>query len=177
MNQNFYIDSFPYEIELTARVCHENARQLLESITDEISIDEFAILDTLTARSGLSQADLARLILKGKAHTGRFLISLEEKGFIERHIEEKNGKLIKVSDVTPKGKKLYNDIVERFKPAVEKFDKIAGAQHTVHHFEIGYNAPKTIEHRVENKALQRCFGVARRSRHTLDNGVENLFNT
>ena len=125
MNQNFYIDSFPYEIELTARVCHENARQLLESITDEISIDEFAILDTLTARSGLSQADLARLILKGKAHTGRFLISLEEKGFIERHIEEKNGKLIKVSDVTPKGKKLYNDIVERFKPAVEKFNKIA----------------------------------------------------
>lgn len=124
MNQKFYIDSFPYEIELTARVCHENARQLLESITDEISIDEFAILDTLTARSGLSQADLARLILKGKAHTGRFLISLEEKGFIERHIEEKNGKLIKVSDVTPKGKKLYNDIVERFKPAVEKFDKI-----------------------------------------------------
>ena len=78
MNQKFYIDSFPYEIELTARVCHENARQLLESITDEISIDEFAILDTLTARSGLSQADLARLILKGKAHTGRFLISLEE---------------------------------------------------------------------------------------------------
>ena len=91
---------------------------------DHFQYDEFTVLDTLTARSGLSQADLARLILKGKAHTGRFLISLEEKGFIERHIEEKNGKLIKVSDVTPKGKKLYNYIVERFKPAVEKFDKI-----------------------------------------------------
>lgn len=124
MKHSYYIDSFPYEIELTARVCHENARQLIESFTDKVSIDEFTVLDTLIARPGLSQADLARLILKGKAHTGRFLMSLEDKGFIERHIEEKNGKLIKVSSVTPKGKKLYNGVIERFKPAVEKFDKI-----------------------------------------------------
>ncbi len=124
MKHSYYIDSFPYEIELTARVCHENARQLIESFTDEVSIDEFTVLDTLIARPGLSQADLARLILKGKAHTGRFLMSLEDKGFIERHIEEKNGKLIKVSDVTPKGEKLYNSVIERFKPAVEKFDSI-----------------------------------------------------
>lgn len=124
MKHSYYIDSFPYEIELTARVCHENARQLIESFTDKVSIDEFTVLDTLIARPGLSQADLARLILKGKAHTGRFLMSLEDKGFIERHIEEKNGKLIKVSDVTPKGKKLYNSVMERFKPAVEKFDSI-----------------------------------------------------
>lgn len=124
MKHSYYIDSFPYEIELTARVSHENARQLIESFTDKVSIDEFTVLDTLIARPGLSQADLARLILKGKAHTGRFLMSLEDKGFIERHIEEKNGKLIKVSDVTPKGKKLYNSVMERFKPAVEKFDSI-----------------------------------------------------
>ena len=124
MKHSYYIDSFPYEIELTARVCHENARQLIESFTDKVSIDEFTVLDTLIARPGLSQADLARLILKGKAHTGRFLMSLEDKGFIERHIEEKNGKLIKVSSVTPKGKKLYNGVIERLKPAVEKFDSI-----------------------------------------------------
>ena len=124
MKHSYYIDSFPYEIELTARVCHENARQLIESFTDKVSIDEFTVLDTLIARPGLSQADLSRLILKGKAHTGRFLMSLEDKGFIERHIEEKNGKLIKVSDVTPKGKKLYHSVIERFKPAVEKFDSI-----------------------------------------------------
>lgn len=124
MKHSYYIDSFPYEIELTARVCHENARQLIESFTDEVSIDEFTVLDTLIARPGLSQADLARLILKGKAHTGRFLMSLEDKGFIERHIEEKNGKLIKVSCVTPKGKTLYNSVIEHFKPAVEKFDSI-----------------------------------------------------
>lgn len=100
----FYIDSFPYEIELTARVCHENARRLFESCTSEISLDEFTVLDTLIAKSGLSQADLARLILKGKAHTGRFLMALEDKGIIERHVEERDGKLIKVATVTKKDK-------------------------------------------------------------------------
>ena len=83
MVKKFYIESFPYEVELTARICHENAKRLLESYTDEVSIDEFSILDTIVARPGLSQADLARLVLKGKAHTGRFIMSLEEKGFVD----------------------------------------------------------------------------------------------
>lgn len=124
MNGMFYIDSFPYEIELTARVCHENAKLLLESVTNEVTIDEFTVLDTLIARPNLSQADLSRLILKGKAHTGRFLMSLEEKGFITRRVVERGGKLIKVSDVTDKGHKLYTSIVEDFRPSVEKFEKV-----------------------------------------------------
>lgn len=128
MEQRFYIDSFPYEIELTARLCHENAKKLLESCTNEVSIDEFTVLDTLIARPGLSQADLARLILKGKAHTGRFLMALEDKGLVERHIEERNGKLIKVSDVTKKGKALYDVIITKFRPAIEKFDSVVSKE-------------------------------------------------
>jgi len=122
--KQFYIDSFPYEIELTARICHENARQLLEKYTKEVTIDEFTLLDTIIARPDQSQADLARMILKGKAHTGRFLMSLEEKGLVERRICERDGKLIKVSIVTAKGKKLYDKTVENFRPAIEKFEKI-----------------------------------------------------
>lgn len=124
MDKKFYIDSFPYEIELTARICHENAKRLLENCTKEVSIDEFTVIDTLIARPGLSQADLARLILKGKAHTGRFLMALEEKGLVERHIEERDGKLIKVSDVTPKGHALYEKVIAKFEPAVAEFDKV-----------------------------------------------------
>lgn len=124
MEKKFYIDSFPYEIELTARICHENAKRLLERCTKEISIDEFTVIDTLIARPGLSQADLARLILKGKAHTGRFLMSLEAKGLVERHIEERDGKLIKVSDITEKGSALYENILSKFKPAMNEFHKV-----------------------------------------------------
>ncbi len=124
MAGKFYIDSFPYEIELTARICHENAKQLFEQITDEVNIDEFAVLDTLLARPNLSQADLSRLILKGKAHTGRFLMALEEKGLISRHVEERGGKLIKVSVATEKGHALYSEIVDKFSPTIEEFNKV-----------------------------------------------------
>lgn len=124
MDKRFYIDSFPYEIELTARICHENAKRLLENCTKEVSIDEFTVIDTLIACPGLSQADLARLILKGKAHTGRFLMALEKKGLVERHIEERDGKLIKVSTVTSKGHALYDEVIPKFKPAITEFDKI-----------------------------------------------------
>ncbi|MGN0031318.1 MAG: MarR family winged helix-turn-helix transcriptional regulator [Candidatus Gastranaerophilaceae bacterium] len=122
--QKFYIDSLPYEIELTARICHENARRLLEQLTDEVSIDEFTVLDTIIARPDLSQADLARIILKGKAHTGRFLMSLENKGFIERKVLERGGKLIKMSVVTDKGRIFYENVVKDFQAQTAKAEQI-----------------------------------------------------
>lgn len=124
MKDKFYINSLPYEIELTARICHENAKKFLESITDELSIDEFAVLDTIIAKPNLSQADLARIILKGKAHTGRFLMSLEDKGFVERHVEERGGKLIKVSVVTLEGLDLYNKIIDKMAPSIKSIQDV-----------------------------------------------------
>jgi len=118
----YYINSFPYEVELTARLCHENARRLLEKITTDITIDEFTVLDTVIAKPGLSQADLARLILKGKAHTGRFLMALEDKGLVERHVEERGGKLIKVASATDYGYNLYKDILSKLKPSIKAFE-------------------------------------------------------
>lgn len=50
-------------------------------------------------------------------------MSLEEKGLIERHVEERGGKLIKVSGVTEKGYMLYKDITENFKPSIKKFQE------------------------------------------------------
>jgi len=128
MARKFYIESFPYEIELTARICHESAKRLLESFTTELSIDEFSVLDTIVARPGLSQADLARLVLKGKAHTGRFIMSLEDKGFVERHVEERDGKLIKVAVVTDKGMDLYQKILQNMSPVIKHFESIVAEE-------------------------------------------------
>ncbi len=59
---------------------------------------------------------------------------------------------------------------------VEKFHIVARAQRAVHHFEIGDNAAKTVEHRIENKALQRCVGVALWRRNAFYYGIENRLN-
>lgn len=140
--KRYYIDSLPYEIELTARLCHENARRILEQYTDTISIDEFTVLDTIVAKPDLSQADLARIILKGKAHTGRFLMSLEDKGLVKRHVLDRDGKLIKVSVVTEKGMTLYNDLIQGFRPHVEQFEKLISEEEVV---SIVYNLQKLRE--------------------------------
>jgi DNA-binding MarR family transcriptional regulator len=121
MDVKYYINSFAYEIEQTARICHEAAKKVLETYTKEVSIDEFSLLDTIIAKPKSSQADLARLILKGKAHTGRFLISLEEKKLIKRQIEERDGKLIKIAVVTTEGLDLYNRILDNIRPKMDKF--------------------------------------------------------
>jgi DNA-binding MarR family transcriptional regulator len=121
MEVKYYINSFAYEIEQTARICHEAAKKVLETYTKEISIDEFSLLDTIIAKPKSSQADLARLILKGKAHTGRFLTSLEEKKLIKRQIEERDGKLIKIAVVTKEGLDLYNKILDSIRPKMDKF--------------------------------------------------------
>ncbi len=124
VKNRYYIDSLPYEVELTARLCHENAKRLLEQYTDKITIDEFTVMDTIIARPNLSQADLARIILKGKAHTGRFLMSLEAKGYVERKVLERGGKLIKISVLTDSGMALYNEIVAKFRPQIAKFEQL-----------------------------------------------------
>lgn len=124
MSNKYYLESFPYEIELTARICHESAKRLLETLTKELSLEEFSILDTIIARPGLSQADLARLVLKGKAHTGRFIMSLESKGLVERHVKERDGKLIKTAVVTDSGMKLYEKIVSQMKPVIEQYESM-----------------------------------------------------
>ncbi len=55
---------------------------------------------------------LANMILKGRAHTGRFLMSLENKGYIER-IPSKNGqRLVMISKVTKEGKKIHSKITK-----------------------------------------------------------------
>ena len=113
---------------MTARICHESAKRFLGSYTKVVSIDEFSVLDTIVARPGLSQADLARLVLKGKAHTGRFIMSLEGKGLVERHVEERDGKLIKVAVITDKGKKLYDEILEAIRPRLEQVESIVNSE-------------------------------------------------
>ena len=68
-----YTKTLPYELELTSRVLHEAAKCYFEQCNFPISPEEFAILDCLYLKPDIIQIDLAKMILKGRAHTGRFL--------------------------------------------------------------------------------------------------------
>lgn len=105
-----YTESLPYELELTSRILHEAILRFFSDEKFEITHDEFVVLDTLSTNDGISQIDLAKLILKGRAHTGRFLMSLEEKGYVKRTPSKKGKRLIMQNSVTASGKKILAKI-------------------------------------------------------------------
>ena len=118
-----YTQSLPYELELTSRVLHEAARCFFEQNDFPINQEEFVILDCLYMNPGIIQIELAKLILKGRAHTGKFLKSLEEKGFITRTPANQGSKIIMESKITPSGMELYKRITDSLDAHIKEANK------------------------------------------------------
>lgn len=119
-----YTDSPSYELELTSKYCKALLIKLFNQVCSEISPEEFAVLDTVSCHRGLCQRDLAKLILRDRANTGRVLDSLEKKGFIARSNDTKNNRLVRIVNITPSGEVILNELTLRFQPIHEKMCKI-----------------------------------------------------
>lgn len=110
-----YTDSIHYELEQTSRLMKMLGKQLFEKLEIGITMDEYASLDTVSINAGICQRDLAKLIIKDRANTGRILDSLEQKGFITRFIDTKNNRLVKKMGITEKGYDELNYINQKIK--------------------------------------------------------------
>lgn len=120
MKHTSYIDSWLYDLDLTSRVTHEVLRNFFLTNKLPTSMDEYIVMDTLINNPDISQLKLSKLILKGRAHTGRFLIALEKKGFVDR-IPSKNGeRLVMKSVVTEKGKQVHKTIENQLHELVDE---------------------------------------------------------
>jgi len=118
-----YTGSLPYELLLTSRVLHETIDKFFENCKFPINHDEFAILDTIYCNPGIIQIDLAKLILKGRAHTGRFLMNLEQKGLVKRIPTQKGQRLTYKNIITDEGQILYKDICNKIMKKIEDINE------------------------------------------------------
>ena len=112
-----YTDSIYYELEQTWRLMKKITAQLFTKLEIDLTMDEYAALDTVSINAGICQRDLAKFILKDRANTGRILDSLEQKGFITRFIDTKNNRLVKKMGITENGLKELDMIdakIERY---------------------------------------------------------------
>lgn len=116
MAKEHYTDTIFYQIELTARYCKMLGSQVFEQFSVGLTVEEFSILDTLLARHELCQRDLAKLILKDRANTGKILDTLEKKGFIVRKLSMKNNRPVKLIELTEQGIKQTELAAERISP-------------------------------------------------------------
>lgn len=114
-----YTDSINYELEQTARLMKILTLQLFDKLQLNITPDEYAALDTVSVNAGICQRDLAKLLLKDRANTGRILDSLEQKGFITRFIDTKNNRLVKKMGITENGYKELDVINTKIRSHIE----------------------------------------------------------
>ncbi len=110
-----YTDSIHYELEQTSRLMNMLTNQLFKKLELSITFDEYIALDTVSINAGICQRDLAKLILKDRANTGRILNELEQKGFITRFIDIKNNRLVKKMGITETGLQELNSINNKIK--------------------------------------------------------------
>lgn len=109
-----YTESIHYDIEQTARVIKLMACQLFNKLNFDIVPDEYCALDVISCHNGICQRDLAKLIFKDRANTGRILSSLEQKGLITRFVDTKNNRLVRKMAITEKGYKKLEEVNTKF---------------------------------------------------------------
>ena len=119
-----YTESIYYDIELTARVMKVLGVQSFEKMGLGITPEEHAALDTISCHPTICQRDLAKLILKDRANTGRILNSLEEKKLITRFVDVKNNRLIKKMTITEEGFKRLHETNSKLKVILQQISSI-----------------------------------------------------
>ena len=147
--QNDFPETIFYQIELTAKYTKMLGQQVFEKFNVDLTIEEFSVLDVLVCSDRLCQRDLAKLILKDRANTGKLLDSLEKKGLIERKLSIKNNRPVKFVKITPKGIEERKKITEKIHP----------------HFE-------SVREQINNSDLAKIGDLLKKLRNILDETLE-----
>lgn len=119
-----YTESIYYQMELTAKVMKMMAAQFFVELDMGLVPDEFIVLDVIACNKNICQRDLAKLILKDRANTGRIVESLEKKGFITRVADTKNNRLIRRLSLTNEGQDIIKKVTELVVKRLEETSNI-----------------------------------------------------
>lgn len=144
-----FTDTIFYQIELTARYVKLLGVQLFGKLGIGLTPEEFSALDTIQAHDSLCQRDLAKLILKDRANTGKLLDSLEAKGYVERELSVKNNRPVKIVRITELGQELYYTVHEKLIP---------------HH--------KVVKERIANTDLEKLGELLKDLRDVLEDTID-----
>lgn len=116
-----YTESFYYQIKLTEKLIKIWCKQIEESLDLPITIDEMTILSIIKENNGeIHQRDLAQMIFRDRANTGKLLNILEEQGFITRIDATKNKRQAKIINITAEGDEIITMFKEEIEPILEK---------------------------------------------------------
>ena len=119
-----YTESIYHEMELTAKVMRMMAVQFFDKLNNGLIPDEYVALDVIACNENICQRDLAKLILKDRANTGRIVESLEKKGYINRSVDTKNNRLVRKLNLTEIGHKMIDEITKKIQIQLEETNNL-----------------------------------------------------
>ncbi len=120
-----YEDSLFYQLNSNSRYFNLLFEQFFKELNLGISATEHLALSIISDTKDCCQRDLARLLVKDRANTGKIANTLEKKGYININICEKHKRPVKILTITEKGRKLCEEIMEIILPTINRvYDEI-----------------------------------------------------
>jgi len=117
-----YENSLFFQINSTSRCLHLAFEQLIKELKLGISPLEYLALTIITDTKDCCQRDLARLILKDRANTGKLANSLFKKGLINIELKTKNNRPVKILTPLAKGLKINEKVRKITDPLYKKIE-------------------------------------------------------
>ncbi len=119
--ESFLDQSAGYLINMTALLLKREFSSAIKNQNIDVTPEQWAILNRLNEKSGLTQKEVARLTFKDNANITRMVDKLEKKGLVIRHADANDRRSWNLS-ITPKGVEI-RDLVEPL--AVNILNKIS----------------------------------------------------
>lgn len=120
MNFEHYTQSIFYDLEFTTKYIKRMGYNFCNELDMNIGPEEVLALDIIYLNPGICQRDLAKKLLKDRAGTGRVLLQLEAKGFVERFVDTKGNRLVRKMKLTESGKDMLKLATDKIEPYVRK---------------------------------------------------------
>ncbi len=108
--ESFLDQSAGYLINMTALLLKREFNSVLKSNNIDITTEQWAILNRLNEKPGLTQKEVAKLTFKDNANITRIVDKLENKGLAKRQADSNDRRTWNIS-ITKKGIKI-RDLVE-----------------------------------------------------------------
>ncbi len=113
--------SIVYAAELMTKAFKEAARKFHKNMNFEINHEEFIVLESIYTNPGIIQINIAKNILMKRSYVCKFLVQLEEKGYIyKKQAIRGKRQIIMENYITPEGEKVYKKVVDFIEKDIEK---------------------------------------------------------
>ncbi|MBR6298784.1 MAG: MarR family transcriptional regulator [Candidatus Gastranaerophilales bacterium] len=117
-----YEDSLFYQLNSNAKYFNLLFDNFVKGLNLGLNAQEHLALIIISDKKDCCQRDLAKILVKDRANTGKIASTLEGKGLIKIELKTKNNRPVKILSLTQNGKKICKTIDEKVKPLINKIN-------------------------------------------------------